>query len=806
MGDKRKEIKYEEHKFHSSVNRIPRLPDEARKNDTANYEAIYQEGIQTHLDHLHSDKLSGYFDLRLTARSPLLIGEQTIEEGIHYLQVQELDGKSYIAPTMIKGLLSTTYERITSSRFRIFDTPTHVKPLTYRTDPSQSLKLTPVRYIEESDDGQQLTFEILDGGEQGNIKLAHIPIWYNEKALAGRYSLRDNAAKKLAEHFTHGEKVRFSAYKIKRRWIVSSISRIDDDCTIHIGKLRKKQKNEKTQDPQEFIGYLYITTAKEDLKENKTNFEKKWAERIFIKCRCNNTHYKQKLATCSPAIAEQYYTILRSYQEIQKSTDERNKTNDEPLITTHNIFARMSPEKCTLTEGTLAYAVIDQDDKISELIPITVGRHAYSHSPLDIAERDNVRPAKNLSEASAADRLFGFVGSNDDNGTALRGHIKVAPVSISENSIARPSKEEEYKLLPPLLSPKPSSGRRFLIYRDDFPNPTNKSKRTGKHSKQSESNHSRYTLFDPSNSSLGEAAYPTHRSCREQSLETIINKYVTSGGDLKLNESIQLHVRSWIEEGSILSCRVHFEDISPKELAFLLWPLIPENLAPRGCSGIGYHKLGIGKPLGFGLIEAEIADKLVYFQEFADISGGYSNLTTVLGSQFKSTKAAQLIKDGNIGDLTHLPSIRAFQRIAYGFGDDKSASEGDDRAVPVRYINLNENKVNNATDRNGNPLFFKRHGCHAGRAPQALWSQSGSEQPDVFLTEKKSDHGNNSSQGRTRDDTAHGRADKKDEQKDKRGKHSGSHSKQNGRCSSKTQNDIPDRPRKRGGRRRSRKR
>ena len=181
MGDKREGKEYEEHTFHSSVNRIPRLPDDARKNDSASNEEIYREGIRTHLDYLHADRLSGYFDLQLISWSPLLIGEQTTEEGIHYLQVQEVDGKPFIAPTMIKGLLSTTYERITSSRFRIFDTPTHVKPLTYRTDPSQSLRLTPVRYAGESDDRQQLTFEILNEGQQGNIKLAYIPIWHNKK-------------------------------------------------------------------------------------------------------------------------------------------------------------------------------------------------------------------------------------------------------------------------------------------------------------------------------------------------------------------------------------------------------------------------------------------------------------------------------------------------------------------------------------------------------------------------------------------------------------------------------------------------
>ena len=769
MGDKREDKEYEEHKFHSSVNRIPRLPDYARKIDYTNNEAIYQEGIQTYLDHLHSDRLSGYFDLQLTVQSPLLIGEQTTEEGLHYLQIQELEGKPYIAPTMIKGLLSTAYERVTSSRFRIFDTPTHAKTLTYRTDPSQSLKLTPVRYKGESDDSQQLTFEVLNGDEQGKIKFAHIPIWNNKKALAGRYSLRGNAAKKLAEHFTHGEKVRFSAYKIKRRWIVSSISKIDDDYTIQIGSFQKDNKDEKEQLPETFNGYLYITTANEDLKTNKTNFKKKWAERIFIESPSNITHHEPKLITCSPTIVEQYYAILRSYQEIQKSTDKqskttnndkRNKSNDKSLITTHNIFARMSTEKYTLTEGTLAYAVIDQGDKISELIPITVGRHAYSHSPLDIADHDKVRPAKNLNEASAADRLFGFVGNDNESGASLRGRVQIGPISTSDCSTAVPPDGQAYVTLPPLLSPKPSSGRRFLVPKENFPHPPSKNTR-------------RDQLYNPDYSSLGEASYPTHRSCIGQPLDKIIGKFSTSGGDLKTNESLQLHIRSWIEKGSVFTCRIHFEDISPKELAFLLWPLIPKHLSPEGYSGIGYHKLGIGKPLGFGLIKVEIADNCVHFQELADISGGYSNLTTVLGSQFKHTEDAQLIVDRNIGDLTCLPTIRAFQRIAYGFRDKTPASNGDNRAVPVRYINLDENKVNNATDRNGDPLFFKRHGCHAGRAPRALWIQSDSEQPDVFLADKKSHHGNNSSQGRTRDDTTRGRADKKDIPQSRREKRSG---------------------------------
>ena len=848
MGDKRKEKEYEEHTFHSSVNRIPRLPDYARNNDRANYEAIYREGIQTHLDYLHADRLSGYFDLQLTAHSPLLIGEQTEEEGIHYLQVQEVAGKPFIAPTMIKGLLSTTYERITSSRFRIFDAKTHSAPLTYRTQPDQALSLVPVRCtytpsIENSD--EQYEFERLDGGGHNDNKPAFIPIQDSQalddsktiegkKHTLGTFKPNKNNGKKLAKYFKTHDEVRFEAYRIKNRWIVSKISKVDGSSELILGTYEqsKKIKSQEIKTAHTFTGFLYITTPREQLMENTTNFgtkrgKRKWSEKIFIQrdkdSNSTNNTFAKKLV-CSKSVIDSYLTILHSYQTEQEIADSRHKHNEQNAKdkrnTKHNrrksnkrrdeqprksnIFTSGEVKQETFAEGKLAYALIDKSDSISELIPISVGRHAYSHSPLSIAEHDNVCPAKNLNEASAADRLFGFVSDNDDNGTALRGRIRVSPVSISENAIARPPKEKEYKILPPLLSPKPSSGRRFLISRKDFLNPANDSKCTGRWSEQPDDN--RANLFNPSTSSLGEAAYPTHRSAIDKNLEDIITEYDNNRDTTKDSDSVRLRVRSWLKTGSSLSCRITFEDLSPKELAFLLWPLIPQNLCPVGSSKIGYHKLGIGKPLGLGLVEVNIVDELVHFQELPDIAEGYLKLTTVLGSESKSKKAPELLRDTKIGDLTRLPSIRAFQRIAYGFKDNESASNGDDKAVPVRYINLDENKVNNATDRNGDPLFFKRHGCHAGRAPQALWIQSDSEQPDVFLSEKKSDHGENYNQGRTRDDTASAGADKKDRHKNKRDKRSDSHPKQNGLCSSKTQNDIPESSGKHRRRRRSRKR
>lgn len=736
MGDKRKEKEYEEDTFHSSVNRIPRLPDDARKTDSANKEAIYQEGIQIYLDHLHTDRLSGYFDLQLIARSPLLIGEQTTEEGIHYLQIQEVDGKPFIAPTMIKGLLSTAYERITSSRFRIFDVKTHSAPLTYRTQPDQALSLVPVRCtyapsIENTD--EQYEFERLDGGGHNDNKPAFIPIQDSpalddskiikgKKHTLGSFKLNKDNGKKLAKYFKTHDEVRFEAYRIKNRWIVSKISKVDGSSELILGTYEhsKESKTQELKTAHTFTGFLYITTPREQLMENTTNFgtkrgKRKWSEKIFIQrdqdSNSTNKTFAKKLV-CSRSTIDAYLAILHSYRTEQEIVDSRHKQNKQNTKdkrnTKHNrrksnkrrdekprksnIFTSGEDKEETFAKGRLAYAIIDTSDSISELIPISVGRHAYSHSPLSIAEHDNVCPAKNLNEASAADRLFGFVGGNDENGTALRGRIQISPVSTSENSIAHPPKEKKYETLPPLLSPKPSSGRRFLITREKFPDSTSDSP-------------SRESLYNPNKSALGEAAYPTHRTAIKKSLRQIIKQYDENRDTAKDTDSVRLRVRSWLKTGSSLSCRVHFEDLSPKELAFLLWPLIPEYLVPEECSGIGYHKIGIGKPLGLGIVEVRVVNDTLYLQEFSDIKDGYLNLDSNRRFQFSKATPSKLIQDSDLGNLAHLPSVRAFKRIAYGFDD----------GLPVRYTNLEENRRNNKTDEYGEP----KKGC--GLAPRSLW-------------------------------------------------------------------------------------
>ena len=498
--------------FHSAVNRIPRLPEKARTMDPRNAHDIYSIHAAATLDHLHLEHLSGYFDLELVAHSPLLIGEQTEDSAKnHWLKVQKVNGEPFISPTMIKGLLSTAYERITSSRFRIFDTDTHSAHLTYRTDPSQSLSLVPVRYTGEIDEQERLKFEILNGAPSKDGKPAFIPIKYNKSVLGERYKFKANYIKKFIKQFKHGDHVLFSAYRIKRRWIVTSISKIDHSCPLHVGTFQHREGDKDRQTATEFTGYLYITSTKENLKKNQTNFNKKWAERIFIEAEATDSDIRSQEITCDQSVLERYQATLCSYVTHQEATDILQARRNKDRIT-NNIFSRMTMEEQTLKKGDLAYALLNADKQISELVPITVGRHAYSHTPNALAEADNVNPARILEEASAADRLFGFVGNNSRNGNALRGRIHIDSVAVSPEAVQEPPKGTDYLLLPPLLSPKPSSGRRFLTPRPDFLNTSNDGTK-------------RSDLFNPKESSLAEAAFPTHRLAIGKSPEEIIALY-----------------------------------------------------------------------------------------------------------------------------------------------------------------------------------------------------------------------------------------------------------------------------------------
>ena len=151
--------------FHSAVNRIPVLRPKVL--DLVDRKALpadlFGDQKPPAHDHLLLERWSGSIDLELTVRTPLVYGEQRENPG-GGTQVEiptDQQGRVVFPGTMVKGMLSRAYEVLTASRFRVFEE--HAKPLTYRADVADALRLVPVRVVEVKDNDGGIVVELLRG-------------------------------------------------------------------------------------------------------------------------------------------------------------------------------------------------------------------------------------------------------------------------------------------------------------------------------------------------------------------------------------------------------------------------------------------------------------------------------------------------------------------------------------------------------------------------------------------------------------------------------------------------------------------
>lgn len=76
-------------------------------------------------------------------------------------------------------------------------------------------------------------------------------------------------------------------------------------------------------------------------------------------------------------------------------------------------------------------------------------------------------------------------------------------------------------------------------------------------------------------------------------------------------------VKSYVKAGTKFEATIHYEALAHFELAWLLWILDSTNLVPRvqcqqrtgstPSDQVGYPRLNIGKPPGFGIVEATLS-------------------------------------------------------------------------------------------------------------------------------------------------------------------------------------------------------
>ena len=676
--------------FHSAVNRIPVLRPKVL--DLVDRKALpadlFGDQEPPAHDHLLLERWSGSIDLELTVRTPLVYGEQRENPG-GGTQVEiptDQQGRVVFPETMVKGMLSRAYEVLTASRFRVFEE--HAKPLTYRADVADALRLVPVRVVEVKDNDGGIVVELLrgstgDGDVEYKDQFDHRPF-----PIMLAASLQDGGR----GHAKHGRGFNETQFRAMTRhenkarcdlalclhprgghyayWQVVGLydGRGNPVCAFDV-----RNDIDVVDERNDVTGYVYRTARDGDQASDV--FPRKHDERVFFDL------------SESPERLEVDRSVVEAYRGVVDSYAQQREENDLQPGMRPNRFTGVDSEPL-LHVGSLAYAVLSDDGTVvEELVPTMAGRRSYRMSPRSLAEEQRVAPLGVAAEASAADRLFGYVVPDtsegaEDGDVAAKGRLIFGQVDTSSVVLSR--KETP---IAPLLSPKPASARRFLTDRNGE-TPRN----AGEVLRRSE-------YFRPGQH-LGVAVHPIHRSIlgSEEFPASATRAPHQEGVAQGENLQIQSVAKTWIRPGSVLRCRMRFENLSRNELAALVWLLEPANLVPASeqnaeKSKTGYLRVGLGKPLGLGAVEVRMAKdglRAVNMGGENDLTEAYQNLSGCLGVSETVHRPADFALKINPAAL---PWDQAFQRASFGYSDGR----------PVRHMLLNENQENNKVDRNGNP-------------------------------------------------------------------------------------------------------
>ena len=672
--------------FHSAVNRIPVLRRSGERLADAGRlpKSLFKDHEPLGHDRLHADRWSGSIDLEMIVRTPLVFGEQ--KDGNVDLPLDG-DGHPIVPPTMVKGMISRAYETLTCSRFRVFGD--HSRQLTYRADAANALRLIPTRVIEINEDGG-LLIELLRGDtvvngaeyndngdrpypvmlaaslQDGNKGHARFAPGFNMDRLRAmtQHERQVRCNLKLCLHPSGGH---YAYWQVTHLYdnLGKPISVFDiNDSVRTAGSL------------EDVTGYVYRTAADSDRASQV--FQRKHDERVFF-----DISEQPERISVAPHVVDSYRRVVESYSEqreekaLQKGMRPNRFTNVDPSDLLH--------------VGSLMYALLSEDEtRVVELVPTMIGRRPYSRSPRELAAAQGVLPLTKAVEASAADRLFGYVVPDAEDGAtgggvAYRGRLSFGVVDASEASVSH-----EEKRLSPLLSPKTSSARRFLT------------DASGATPSKGKNPLPRSEYFAPGQL-LGAAAHPVHRGLVQgkgldgSKFPAQATRAPVLDGREQDNAAVRLTVRSWIETGSVLRCTMLFSNLSQDELAALIWVLTPRNLVPsnekKDPGAVGYLRMGLGKPFGLGVLEVSIAKNGLRAVRGGDLAESYVNLDRCLGLATPIVGVENFLLP-NEALLLKTPWVKAMQRTAFGYSDGR----------PVRYMSLKENKANNQTDhKTGNP-------------------------------------------------------------------------------------------------------
>jgi|688.fasta_scaffold04401_21 CRISPR-associated protein (TIGR03986 family) len=504
--------------------------------------------------------LSGKLVIKMVAETPLLIpsSDVSVDKNNHRSRKTRTIGGATdnagkrlepfvaIPSSSVKGMVRSAYEMITNSRYSVFTG--HDDRLGMREATSDALLAIPAVVIVENENPKlrlllgNKTLKDLKTNGDGYLS------WENQgdrdkASLAARVSMSD------VDIFGRGE-------------FDSMVNFTYDKETMRVRELDVDPST-----PGMCVGYVH-KSGKPGTTDGRGGIPKE-NERVFFAESAENAID----IPLTEDIAQYWRDIIRDSTSVNADVADAHR----PLYTKGSEHA----EWAELSKGNTCFARVKEVNRtyqIELVQPVHIGRELHPKSPAEALD-STLQPAVGFDSFSSAERVFGWATNGKveppRNQNAYAGHVRFSPVYCKSPDPIE--KFESGRILAILNSPKPSMARFYAGVRHQngevFFDPKTLKKKA---------------LYDGKSMLRGRKVYPHHGSFDSSSTQW------QSSAKAKVNQSIL----DWIKPETEFEFSIQFRNITPAEFGALVASI---QTGEGQC-----HRLGGGRPLGFGAVSLKI--------------------------------------------------------------------------------------------------------------------------------------------------------------------------------------------------------
>lgn len=665
--------------FHNPYNFVPALPRDGITGELGDHDPSGH-----HV--LHPDRFTGVIRVKLTVKTPLLVPDAanavdcTNDHKSFPVRI-DAEGKPYIPPTSIKGMLRAAFEAVTNSRLAVF--AGHEDRLADRMPANEGLRLVPARVVNGQIELLPGTSAIEPTGRpDGPMYAAWLPRYDVRTGQEGGRNCVYYPDNSLPQH---GDEVTCWLVAVQHRsgrfafWGVNRIFR------------RGQTAGVRPDHAIEVDGYVCITNR---------NIDRKHDERVFF-----TTRNEPLLHPLSAELRQQWCELITNYQSIHD--EERRTGMAGPPALNNSVWSRQvvgGPDERQLSTGTLCYAAF-RDGQVTALYPVMISRRLFDSSPLSLLP-ESLHPAITLSQLSPADRVFGWV--NQRGKGAYKGNVRIGPVTCGTNDAIENFGTPGLPLAI-LGQPKPQQARFYVAA-----SPNGEAQTNGQTKEQAG--------YSEGKGLRGRKVYPHHKGQpnghwnngaqdrTQQADDGHFQEYrrpQLDGQDQRDNQNRS--IQGWVKPGTEFTFDIHVTNLSEVELGALLWLLsLPDN---------HFHRFGGGKPLGFGSVRLEIDSANTHLHDGNGWKQTYSTLEDVFPNEADQNALVQAFQDtvrtsyGSPASFEDVSFIAAWLKMATGHTDTlpthypRARQQGQGDPVPPNPEGLAYEwfVANDRTGQNGGP-------------------------------------------------------------------------------------------------------